>query len=70
MYGIVLAGWSSNSKYPFLGGIRSSAQMISYEVCLGLSVVSLIMQTGTLNLGRIVEYQADRKSTRLNSSHT
>ena len=39
VYGIVLAGWASNSKYPFLGGIRSSAQMISYEVCLGLSVV-------------------------------
>ena len=59
VYGIVLAGWSSNSKYPFLGAIRSSAQMISYEVCLGLSVVSLIMQTGTLNLGHIVEYQAE-----------
>lgn len=59
VYGIVLAGWASNSKYPFLGGIRSSAQMISYEVCLGLSVVSIIMQTGTLNLGHIVEYQAE-----------
>jgi NADH-quinone oxidoreductase subunit H len=58
VYGIVLAGWSSNSKYPFLGGIRSSAQMISYEVCLGLSVVGLIIQTGTLNLSAIVEYQA------------
>jgi NADH-quinone oxidoreductase subunit H len=58
VYGIVLAGWASNSKYPFLGGIRSGAQMISYEVCLSLSVVSLIMQTSTLNLGRIVEYQA------------
>jgi len=59
VYGIVLAGWSSNSKYPFLGGIRSSAQMISYEVCLGLSLVSIVMQTGTLNLGRIAEYQAE-----------
>jgi len=58
VYGIVLAGWASNSKYPFLGGIRSSAQMISYEVCLGLSVVPLFMQSGTLNLGKIVEYQA------------
>ena len=58
VYGIVLAGWSSNSKYPFLGGIRSSAQMISYEVCLGLSVGGLILQTGTMNLGAIVEYQA------------
>lgn len=58
VYGIVLAGWASNSKYPFLGGIRSSAQMISYEVCLGLSVVPVFMQVGALNLGRVVEYQA------------
>ncbi len=58
VYGIVLAGWSSNSKYPFLGGIRSSAQMISYEVCLGLSVVPVFMQVGSLNLMRVVEYQA------------
>jgi NADH-quinone oxidoreductase subunit H len=58
VYGIVLAGWASNSKYPFLGGIRSSAQMISYEVCLGLSVVPVFMQAGTLNLMRVVEYQA------------
>ena len=41
VYGIVLAGWASNSKYPFLGGVRSSAQMISYEVCISLSVCSL-----------------------------
>jgi len=58
VYGIVLAGWASNSKYPFLGGIRSSAQMISYEVCLGLSVVPVFMQAGALNLGQVVEYQA------------
>lgn len=57
VYGIVLAGWASNSKYPFLGGIRSSAQMISYEVCLGLSVVPVFMQVGALNLGKVVEYQ-------------
>jgi NADH-quinone oxidoreductase subunit H len=57
VYGIVLAGWASNSKYPFLGGIRSSAQMISYEVCLGLSVVPVFMQVGSLNLGKVVEYQ-------------
>ena len=57
VYGIVLAGWSSNSKYPFLGGIRSSAQMISYEVCLGLSVVPVFMQVGSLNLTKVVEYQ-------------
>jgi NADH-quinone oxidoreductase subunit H len=58
VYGIVLAGWSSNSKYPFLGGIRSSAQMISYEVCLGLSVVPVFMQVGSLNLGQVVLHQA------------
>ena len=58
VYGIVLAGYASNSKYPFLGGIRSSAQMISYEVCLGLSVVPVFMQVGSLNLGNVVEYQA------------
>jgi NADH-quinone oxidoreductase subunit H len=58
VYGIVLAGWSSNSKYPFLGSIRSSAQMISYEVCLGLSVVPVFMQVGSLNLSQVVEYQA------------
>ena len=57
VYGIVLAGWASDSKYPFLGGIRSSAQMISYEVCLGLSVVPVFMQVGSLNLSRVVEYQ-------------
>ena len=58
VYGIVLAGWASNSKYPFLGGIRSSAQMISYEVCIGLSVVPVFMQVGSLNLMKVVEYQA------------
>lgn len=57
VYGIVLAGWASNSKYPFLGGIRSSAQMISYEVCLSLSIVPVFMQTGTLHLGDVVQYQ-------------
>lgn len=59
VYGIVLAGWSSNSKYPFLGGIRSSSQMISYELSLGLSVIPVFMITGTLNLGQIVQYQID-----------
>src|SRR5213594_2464708 len=58
VYGIVLAGWSSNSKYPFLGGIRSSAQMISYELCLGLSVVSVFMLTGTLRLGGFEDNKA------------
>jgi NADH-quinone oxidoreductase subunit H len=57
VYGIVLAGWASNSKYAFIGGVRSSAQMISYEVCLGLSVVPVFMQVGSLNLSQVVLYQ-------------
>jgi len=60
VYGIVLAGWSSNSKYPFLGGIRSSAQMISYEIAMGLSVVPVFLVIGNLNLGQIVQYQIDK----------
>jgi NADH-quinone oxidoreductase subunit H len=59
VYGIVLAGWSSNSKYPFLGGIRSSSQMISYELSLGLSVIPIFLICGTLNLPNIVKYQIE-----------
>lgn len=59
VYGIVLAGWASNSKFPFLGGIRSSAQMISYELTMGLSVVPVFLIIGNLNLGDIVAYQAE-----------
>ena len=59
VYGITLAGWSSKSKYPLLGGVRSSAQMISYEICLGLSVVGVFMLTGSLRLTDVVTYQAD-----------
>ena len=55
VYGIFLAGWASNSKYSLLGGLRSSAQMISYELGLGLSVLSVIMIAGTLNLREIVD---------------
>jgi len=58
VYGIVLAGWASNSKYPFLGSVRSTSQMISYEISLGLSIVPLLMIYGELNLGRIVMNQA------------
>lgn len=57
VYGIVMAGWSSNSKYPFLGSIRSSAQMISYEIAMGLSVVPVFLIIGNLNLQEIVSYQ-------------
>lgn len=57
VYGIVLAGWSSNSKYPFLGGVRASSQMISYEMSLGLSIIPVLMICGDLNLGKISAYQ-------------
>jgi NADH-quinone oxidoreductase subunit H len=57
VYGIIMAGWASNSKYAFLGAIRSSAQMISYEVSMGLVIVTVLLTTGTLNLVEIVEYQ-------------
>src|SRR5579864_9053157 len=58
VYGIVLAGYASNSKFPFLGGIRSSAQLISYEIAMGMSVVALFLVTGTLNLSEVVMKQA------------
>lgn len=57
VYGIVLAGWASNSKYPFLGGVRSSAQMISYELSLGLSIIPVLMIFGELNLSKMSVYQ-------------
>jgi len=59
VYGIVLAGWSSNNKYALLGGLRSSAQMISYEIALGLSFLGPIMLTGSMSLVDIVEAQND-----------
>jgi NADH-quinone oxidoreductase subunit H len=59
VYGITLAGWSSNSKFPFIGGVRSTAQMISYEIALGLSIIPVLMFYGDLNLSKIVQYQAD-----------
>src|SRR5437773_1340332 len=59
VYGIVLAGWSSNSKYSFLGGVRSSSQMISYELSLGLAVVPVFMLIGQLRLTEIVRYQIE-----------
>jgi len=57
VYGIVLAGYAANSKYPFLGGIRSSAQMISYEIAMGMSVVPIFLIVGSLNLNDVVMYQ-------------
>ncbi|MFY9618336.1 MAG: NADH-quinone oxidoreductase subunit NuoH [Pyrinomonadaceae bacterium] len=58
VYGIALAGWSSNNKYSLMGGLRSSAQMISYELALGLGLIGVILQSGTLDLYSIVEQQA------------
>jgi NADH-quinone oxidoreductase subunit H len=58
VYGIVLAGYASNSKYPFLGGIRSSSQMISYEISMGMSVIPIFMIVGDLNLSHVIDYQA------------
>jgi NADH-quinone oxidoreductase subunit H len=59
VYGIALAGWSSNSKYSLLGSLRSSAQLISYELALSLSLVGVVLRAGSLNLRTIVEQQAE-----------
>jgi len=58
VYGVTLSGWSSNSKYSLLGGLRSSAQMLSYEISMGLAVIGVIMIAGSLRLDRIVEMQS------------
>jgi len=60
VYGVMLAGWSSGSKYPLLGAVRASAQMVSYEAALGLSVVTVILLSGSLSTHDIVAVQADR----------
>ncbi|MES2139281.1 MAG: NADH-quinone oxidoreductase subunit NuoH [Bacteroidota bacterium] len=57
VYGIMIGGWASNNKYSLLGAIRASSQMISYEVAMGLSIIALVMTTGTLSLGQIAEQQ-------------
>ncbi len=59
VYGITFAGWASNNKYSFFGGVRSCAQMISYEIAMGLSIIPVLMVFGELNLYDIVQYQAD-----------
>ena len=61
VYGVILAGWSSNSKYPLLAGLRASAQLISYEIAAGLAIVSMVLTSGTLSLIGIVHAQADAK---------
>lgn len=57
VYGVIMGGWASNSKYPFLGSLRSAAQMISYEVSIGLIIIGIIISTGSLNFGDIVRAQ-------------
>jgi NADH-quinone oxidoreductase subunit H len=57
VYGVTLAGWASNNKYALLGGIRASAQMISYELALGLAIISVVLTAGTLQVSKIVEFQ-------------
>src|ERR1041385_1282096 len=80
VYGVIMAGWSSNSRYAFLGALRAAAQMVSYEVSIGFVLVTVLLCAGSLNLSDLVAAQrhvwyvvpllpmADRKSTRLNSS--
>ncbi len=57
VYGVIMGGWASNSKYPFLGSLRSAAQMISYEVSLGLIIIGIIISTGSMSFGNIVAAQ-------------
>ncbi|GAM99421.1 NADH-ubiquinone oxidoreductase chain H [alpha proteobacterium U9-1i] len=59
VYGIIMGGWASNSKYPFLGGLRSAAQMVSYEVSIGFVIITVLLLVGSLNLSTIVENQRD-----------
>ncbi|MBX9908618.1 MAG: NADH-quinone oxidoreductase subunit NuoH [Beijerinckiaceae bacterium] len=60
IYGVIMAGWASNSKYPFMGALRSAAQMVSYEVSIGFVIITVLLCVGSLNLSAIVEAQNSR----------
>ncbi len=60
VYGVIIAGWAANSKYAFLGAMRSAAQMVAYEIAMGFALVGVLMATGSMNLGTIVQHAAGR----------
>ena len=60
VYGVIIAGWASNSKYAFLGSLRSAAQIVAYEIAMGFALVTVLMMAGSLNLSSIIEQQASR----------
>ncbi|WP_340054745.1 complex I subunit 1/NuoH family protein, partial [Pseudomonas sp. JAI120] len=66
VYGIILAGWASNSKYPFFSAIRAAAQMVSYEVAIGFVLISIVLWSGSFNLATIVEAQKSVMGTPVN----
>ncbi|MGE0857330.1 MAG: NADH-quinone oxidoreductase subunit H, partial [Hyphomicrobiaceae bacterium] len=65
VYGIIMGGWASNSKYPFMGSLRSAAQMVSYEVSIGLVIITVLLLVGSLNLTDIVNAQKTGLGTRI-----
>src|ERR1700730_17467199 len=70
VYGIIMGGWASNSKYPFLGSLRSAAQMVSYEVCIGFVIITVLLCVGSLNLTHIVNSQKHGPGTYAGAPNT